>query len=51
MQILVKAGGKPGYLVRLKWYLADKAEYGARQKEWAGPHRVNGRYFPAIAHR
>jgi len=49
MQILVKAGGKPSHLVRLNWYLTDKAEYVARQKEVGEAYRrVIGRHFPAI---
>jgi enamine deaminase RidA (YjgF/YER057c/UK114 family) len=49
MQILVKAGGKPSHLVRLNWYLTDKAEYVARQKEVGEAYRrVIGRHFPAM---
>jgi len=49
MQILVKAGGKPSHLVRLNWYLTDKAEYVARQKEVGEVYRrVIGRHFPAM---
>jgi Putative translation initiation inhibitor, yjgF family len=49
MQILVKAGGKPNHLVRLNWYLTDKAEYVARQKEVGEVYRrVIGRHFPAM---
>jgi len=49
MQILVKAGGKPSHLVRLNWYLTDKAEYVARQKEVGEAYRrVIGRHFPTM---
>ena len=49
IQILVKAGGKPNHLVRLNWYLTDKAEYVARQKEVGAVYRrVIGRHFPAM---
>jgi enamine deaminase RidA (YjgF/YER057c/UK114 family) len=49
MQILVKAGGKPSHLVRLNWYLTDKAEYVARQKEVGEAYRrVIGRHFSAM---
>jgi len=49
MQILVKAGGKPSHLVRLNWYLTDKAEYVARQKEVGEAYRrVIGLHFPAM---
>lgn len=49
MQILMKAGGKPSHLVRLNWYLTDKAEYVARQKEVGEAYRrVIRRHFPAM---
>jgi enamine deaminase RidA (YjgF/YER057c/UK114 family) len=49
MQVLTKAGGKPSHLVRLAWYLTDKAEYVARQKEVGEAYRrVIGRHFPAM---
>lgn len=45
----VKAGGKPSHLVHLNWYLIDKAEYVARQKEVGEAYRrVIGRHFPAM---
>jgi enamine deaminase RidA (YjgF/YER057c/UK114 family) len=35
--------------VRLNWYLTDKAEYVARQKEiGAAYRRMIGRHFPAM---
>ena len=49
VQVLTKAGGKPSHLVRLNWYLTDKAEYVARQKEVGEAYRrVIGRHFPAM---
>lgn len=49
IQVLTKAGGKPSHLVRLNWYLTDKAEYVARQKEVGEAYRrVIGRHFPAM---
>ena len=49
IQVLRKAGGKPSHLVRLNWYLIDKAEYVARQKEVGEAYRrVIGRHFPAM---
>jgi enamine deaminase RidA (YjgF/YER057c/UK114 family) len=49
MQILMKAGGKPNHFVCLNWYLTDKAEYVARQKEVGEVYRrVIGRHFPAM---
>lgn len=50
VQILTKAGGKPSHIVRLNWYLTDRAEYVARQKEVGEAYRrVIGRHFPAMA--
>jgi len=50
VQVLAQAGGEPRHLVRLTWYLTDKAEYGARQKEIGEAYRrVIGRHFPAMS--
>jgi len=49
VQVLAEAGGEPRHLVRLTWYLTDKAEYAARQKEIGQVYRrVIGRHFPAM---
>ncbi len=49
IQVLREAGGEARHLVRLNWYLTDKAEYVARQKEIGGAYRrVIGRHFPAM---
>lgn len=49
VQVLAQAGGEPRHLVRLTWYLTDKVEYGARQKEIGQVYRrVIGRHFPAM---
>ena len=49
VQILAQAGGEPRHLVRLNWYLTDKAEYVARQKDVGEAYRrVIGRHFPAM---
>jgi enamine deaminase RidA (YjgF/YER057c/UK114 family) len=49
IKILRKAGGKFSHLVRLNWYLTDKAEYVARQKEVGEAYRrVIGRHFPVM---
>ncbi len=49
IQVLREAGGEPHHLVRLNWYLIDKAEYVARQKEVGEAYRrVIGRHFPAM---
>ena len=43
------AGGKIEDLVRLTWYVTDKKEYVARQREVGEVYRkVLGRHFPAM---
>ena len=50
VQVLVEAGGEPRHIVRLTWYLTDKAAYVARQKEVGLAYRrVIGRHFPAMS--
>jgi enamine deaminase RidA (YjgF/YER057c/UK114 family) len=50
VKILAQAGGEPRHLVRLTWYLTEKAEYVARQKEGGEAYRrVIGRHFPAMS--
>lgn len=47
--VLAEAGGEPRHLVRLTWYLTDKSEYLARQKEIGAAYRgVIGRHFPVM---
>jgi enamine deaminase RidA (YjgF/YER057c/UK114 family) len=47
--VLAEAGGTPAHIVRMTWYLTDKPEYMARQKEiGAAYRRVIGRHFPAM---
>ena len=47
--VLEAAGGAPEHLVRLTWYVTDKREYLARQKEVGAAYReVLGRHFPAM---
>jgi enamine deaminase RidA (YjgF/YER057c/UK114 family) len=49
LQVLAEAGGEAHHLVRLTWYLTDKSEYMARQKEIGSAYRrVFGRHFPAM---
>jgi enamine deaminase RidA (YjgF/YER057c/UK114 family) len=49
VEVLEAAGGKPSDLVRLNWYVTDKAEYVARQREIGEAYRrVIGRTFPAM---
>jgi enamine deaminase RidA (YjgF/YER057c/UK114 family) len=48
--VLAEAGGEPRHIVRMTWYLTDKAEYIARQKEIGAVYRrVIGRHFPAMS--
>jgi enamine deaminase RidA (YjgF/YER057c/UK114 family) len=47
--VLKAAGGEPRHLVRLNWYVTDRAEYSARQREIGEAYRrVLGRHFPAM---
>lgn len=49
VEVLAAAGGKPSDLVRINWYVTDKAEYVARQREIGEAYRrVIGRKFPAM---
>ena len=44
------AGGKVDDIVRLTWFVTDKAEYVARQREVGEAYRrVMGRHFPAMS--
>ncbi len=48
--VLKEAGAGPEHLVRLTWYVTDKAEYLARQRELGEAYRqAFGRHFPAMA--
>ncbi|MEZ5478519.1 MAG: RidA family protein [Thiolinea sp.] len=48
--ILAEAGAGPEHLVRLTWYVTDKAAYLASLKEvGAAYRRVLGRHYPAMA--
>lgn len=49
VEVLAAAGGEPRHLVRINWYVTDKAAYVARQAEiGAAYRRVVGRHFPAM---
>ncbi len=49
MAVLEAAGGTAEHLVRLTWYVTNKAEYLARQAEIGQVYRrVLGRNFPAM---
>lgn len=50
VEVVEAAGGKPEHIVRLTWFLMDKAEYVARQKELGAVYReALGRHFPAMS--
>ena len=50
VEVVEAAGGKPEHIVRLTWFLTDKSEYVARQKELGAVYReVLGRHFPAMS--
>ena len=49
-EIVKEAGGEVTDLVRLTWFITDKREYLARQKEVGEAYRrVFGRHFPAMS--
>jgi len=49
IRVLKEAGGEPRHIVRLNWYVTDKAEYVARQREIGEAYRRTiGRHFPAM---
>ena len=48
--ILAEAGGRPEHIARLTWYVTDKAEYLAAQRDIGLAYRdVIGRHFPAMS--
>ena len=47
--VLEAGGAEPRHIVRLNWYVTDKAEYAAHQREIGEAYRrVIGRHFPAM---
>ena len=49
VRVLKEAGGEPRHLVRINWYITDKAAYLARQREVGEAYRrAIGRHFPAM---
>ena len=47
--VVEAAGGGPEHVARLTWYVTDKREYLARQREVGEAYRaVMGRHFPAM---
>lgn len=48
--VLAEAGARPEHLVRLTWYVTDKAEYLSNLKGLGGVYKdVIGRHYPAMA--
>ena len=49
LAVVQSAGGQAEDIARLTWYVTDKAEYLARQREVGQAYRhVLGRHFPAM---
>jgi enamine deaminase RidA (YjgF/YER057c/UK114 family) len=50
LAVLAEAGAGPEHVVRLTWYVTDRDEYLASQKEIGLAYReVMGRHYPAMA--
>jgi enamine deaminase RidA (YjgF/YER057c/UK114 family) len=48
--VLRAAGGEPRHLLRLTWYVTDRAEYVAGRAEIGAAYRaVLGRHYPAMS--
>ena len=48
--VLAEAGGKPEHIVRMTWYVVDKAEYLSSLGEVGKAYRdIIGRHYPAMA--
>ena len=48
--VLQEAGAGPEHMVRMTWYVTDRAEYNSRLPELGAAYRaVIGRHFPAMA--
>ncbi|WP_332778050.1 RidA family protein [Polaromonas sp.] len=49
LAVLQAGGAGPEHMVRMTWYVVDRAEYVARLKELGGVYReVMGKNFPAM---
>jgi enamine deaminase RidA (YjgF/YER057c/UK114 family) len=49
LEVVESAGGKATDIVRLTWYVTDKKDYLAKQKEVGEAYRrVMGKHFPAM---
>ena len=50
LEVLAQAGGKPEHIVRLTWYVLDKAEYlGAVREVGAAYRELMGKHYPVLA--
>lgn len=50
VEVLAEGGAKPEHLVRLTWYVTDKAEYLASLREIGAAYKATiGKHFPAMA--
>lgn len=50
LEVVQAAGGQAEDITRLTWFVIDKAEYAARQREIGEVYRrVLGRHFPAMS--
>lgn len=48
--VLAEADARPEHIVRLTWYITDKAEYNSNLRDFGAIYRdVIGRHFPAMA--
>lgn len=48
--VLRQACASPEHIVRMTWYVVDKDEYNARQKDLGAAYRkVIGRHYPAMS--
>jgi enamine deaminase RidA (YjgF/YER057c/UK114 family) len=49
LAVLAQAGGRPEHIVRMTWYVVDRAEYVASLRELGAAYRdVIGRHYPAM---
>lgn len=50
MAILAEAGANPEHVVRMTWFITDKAEYLSRLKDVGAAYRdIMGKNYPAMA--
>ena len=50
VEVLAEAGARPEHLVRLTWYVTDKAEYLGNLKALGAVYKdIIGRHYPAMA--